>query len=59
MWIDHRLPLTFDYFSTDDYFLEYLGSHLELPKSNENCYTSYALHEYAYFDQEVNLHDVL
>lgn len=34
-WIDDSIPLEFDCFSTYDDLLEYLGAHLELPKSNE------------------------
>lgn len=59
IWIDHSLPLAFDYFSIDDDFLEYLGAHFELPKSNEKHQASYMLNEYAYFHKEVNFYDVL
>jgi len=59
MWIDHSLTLTFDCFSTDDDLLEYLGAHSKFPKSKKKYHASYMLHEYAYFGQEVNFHDVL
>lgn len=59
MWIDHSLPLAFNYFSTNYDLLEYLGAHLELLKSNEKCHASYMLHEYTYYSHEVNFHDVL
>lgn len=37
IWIDHSLHLAFDYFSTDDNLLEYLGAHSKFSKSNEKC----------------------
>jgi len=58
-WIDHTFPLAFDYFNTKDDFIEYLGAHSELPKSNKKYDSPYVLNEYAYFDQEVDFHDVL
>lgn len=49
LWIDHTIPLEFDYFNTDDDILEYLGGNSKLPKFNEKWKTSYILSEYAYF----------
>lgn len=58
-WINHTLPLAFDYFSIDNDIIEHLGAHLEFPKSNEKCKASYVLNEYAYFGQEINFYEVL
>ena len=57
-WIDNSIPLEFDYFSTNDDLLEYLGTHSKLPKSNKKHEASYILNEYAYFGQEINFHEV-
>lgn len=59
IWIDHRFPLAFDYFTNDDDILEYLGEIFELPKSNEKHHAPYLVNAYAYFGQEVNFHDEL
>jgi len=59
LWIDNTIPLEFDYFSTDNDILKYLGAHSELPKSNGKRKVSYILNEYAYFGQEVNFNEVM
>lgn len=34
LWIDDTIPLELHFFATNDDILEYMGAHLEFPKSN-------------------------
>jgi len=58
LWIDDTLQFEFDCFTIDDDILEYLGEHLEFPKSNEKQNASYVINEYAYFCQEIKFNKV-
>jgi len=35
LWLDDVIPLIFNFFNIDDDILEYMGAHLDFPKSNE------------------------
>jgi len=59
LWIDIDIPFDFDYFSTDDAFLEYMGAHFELPKSNSKRNPYYILSQHEYFGKETNFSEVL